>query len=558
MMTRYFEKRTVYKQITKPIKRYLLSFVCCLVVALGSLLVPSYAQTFRVGDEVVLQNTFNGLEVLQIPKVQPDIVPDGTRGIIVDGPITIQAGFWYKVRWKTSPEVRGWGPEAEDGCRIFGTIEEAEQRDKITAKLFGMSLTKNNTGSHQVDRETNHEYNGYGCNVNWKENGEFVYDGGHAGWDAQTISTFDPDRNARFYSLTAGKVIRADKGTSKTSSVIAVYSEADNKATLYLHAREEYVTVGQDVKVGYLLGSQGNTGLESGNDTDGSHVHIEVRTLTEEQMELSSVEQEEWFRKSSAGTDDKDRPTIDPIPYLYASVKAAEEETNGRGGDGGQSNPDVNDDNRVNIRDLLFVWVNIGENVKDFPKADVNQDGIIDKEDIVEVAKNLDDPGGAAAPVNSIHNQISGITIRAGQIYIGDKIIPQKTVQQLLNIVREADSGSLTFKRGIAMLESILAAMAPNKTVLLANYPNPFNPETWIPYQLAESADVTLTIYDLQGKLIRRLALGHQPVGIYQDRNRAAHWDGKNELGEPVASGLYFYTLTAGDFSATRKMLIRK
>ena len=98
----------------------------------------------------------------------------------------------------------------------------------------------------------------------------------------------------------------------------------------------------------------------------------------------------------------------------------------------------------------------------------------------------------------------------------------------------------------------------PEETSLLPNYPNPFNPETWIPYQLAEPADVALTIYDIQGRVVRDLDLGHQRAGVYQSRARAAHWDGRNAHGEPVASGLYFYTLKAGDFTATRKMLIRK
>ena len=102
------------------------------------------------------------------------------------------------------------------------------------------------------------------------------------------------------------------------------------------------------------------------------------------------------------------------------------------------------------------------------------------------------------------------------------------------------------------------AAAVPNTTALHPNYPNPFNPETWIPYQLATAADVTVTIYDLRGVRIRQLAFGHQPAGVYQSRSRAAYWDGRNSLGEPVASGLYFYTLTAGDFTATRKLLIRK
>ena len=98
----------------------------------------------------------------------------------------------------------------------------------------------------------------------------------------------------------------------------------------------------------------------------------------------------------------------------------------------------------------------------------------------------------------------------------------------------------------------------PDATSLFANYPNPFNPETWIPYQLAKPADVTLTIYAVDGTLIRTLVLAHQPAGPYHSKNRAACWDGRNAVGEPVASGIYFYTLTAGDFSATRKMLIRK
>ncbi len=105
---------------------------------------------------------------------------------------------------------------------------------------------------------------------------------------------------------------------------------------------------------------------------------------------------------------------------------------------------------------------------------------------------------------------------------------------------------------------NVAAWHIPEKTSLLPNYPNPFNPETWIPYQLATPADVTLTIYDINGHVVRDLDLGHQRAGMYQSRTRAAHWDGRNAQGEPVASGVYFYTLKAGDWTATRKMLIRK
>ena len=101
-------------------------------------------------------------------------------------------------------------------------------------------------------------------------------------------------------------------------------------------------------------------------------------------------------------------------------------------------------------------------------------------------------------------------------------------------------------------------SQVPEKTALLPNYPNPFNPETWIPYQLAEAAEGQISIYTADGKLVRRLELGQMPSGVYRSRARAAYWDGRNAQGEPVASGIYFYTLTAGDFSATRKMVIRK
>ncbi len=101
-------------------------------------------------------------------------------------------------------------------------------------------------------------------------------------------------------------------------------------------------------------------------------------------------------------------------------------------------------------------------------------------------------------------------------------------------------------------------SQVPIETDVFTNYPNPFNPETWIPYQLATPAEVTVDIYSMEGHLVRTLSLGHQPAGGYQSKSRAAYWDGRNAQGEPVASGVYFYTLTAGDFSATRKMLIRK
>ena len=113
-------------------------------------------------------------------------------------------------------------------------------------------------------------------------------------------------------------------------------------------------------------------------------------------------------------------------------------------------------------------------------------------------------------------------------------------------------------KRSLIQLPELVTYEIPTETELLHNYPNPFNPETWIPYRLAEDAFVTLTIYNLNGQVVRTLDVGHQIAAVYESRSKAVYWDGRNQVGESVASGVYFYHLSAGDYSATRKMLIIK
>ena len=113
-------------------------------------------------------------------------------------------------------------------------------------------------------------------------------------------------------------------------------------------------------------------------------------------------------------------------------------------------------------------------------------------------------------------------------------------------------------KQSLIQLPELVAYEIPAETQLLANYPNPFNPETWIPYHLVTAVDVMVTIYDTKGAVVRQLDLGHQSAGYYADKTQAAYWDGRNNLGETVGSGVYFYQLQAGDFSATRKLVILK
>ena len=201
---------------------------------------------------------------------------------------------------------------------------------------------------------------------------------------------------------------------------------------------------------------------------------------------------------------------------------------------------DVNDDGVVDVQDLVFVAHRYGQTGT--TTADVNGDGVVNSDDLILVAAVLN-PDTAAAP--SLHSDA------LAQLTVAD-------VKLWLSQARQRSLTDPSVQRGVLFLEQLLASLIPKETSLSANYPNPFNPETWIPYQLSKPAEVSLTIYDIHGHVVRALDLGHQTAGTYQSRSRAAFWDGRNAVGEPVASGLYFYTLTAGDFTATRKMLIRK
>lgn len=205
---------------------------------------------------------------------------------------------------------------------------------------------------------------------------------------------------------------------------------------------------------------------------------------------------------------------------------------------------DVNRDGVVDVEDLVLVASNFGKTftADANPNPDVNGDGVVDRKDVLQILAALE--AAAGAPSQRL----------------------QRTAETLQRWIRDAEQfhdKDQAFREGLRVLKRLLATLGaaetiPKQTALLPNYPNPFNPETWMPYQLAAPGDVTVTISAMDGRVVRTLSLGHQAAGIYERRSRAAYWDGRNELGETVASGVYFYTLTAGEFTATRKLLIRK
>ena len=214
---------------------------------------------------------------------------------------------------------------------------------------------------------------------------------------------------------------------------------------------------------------------------------------------------------------------------------------------------DVNRDGIVNILDLVLAASNY--DAPDFAALaginiypDVNSDGVVDIRDLVVIAAEIG--LGAGAP-----------TLSKKSVETAD--LTTENLAEWIRLAKQLDTHDPKTRKGLAVLEQLLAALLsvetlPRTTVLLLNYPNPFNPETWIPYQLSKPAAVIITIHGVDGKLIRTLELGYLSAGVYHGKSRAAYWDGRNELGESVASGIYFYTLITDDFTASRKMILRK
>ena len=193
----------------------------------------------------------------------------------------------------------------------------------------------------------------------------------------------------------------------------------------------------------------------------------------------------------------------------------------------------------VNILDLALVGLRLGQTGEN--DADVNGDGVVDITDLVQVAGAI---GNTTAAPTAHPLALTNLT--------------PADVEGWLAQAQGLDLTDARTQRGLIFLEQLLAALVPQETALLPNYPNPFNPETWIPYQLANDADVTLIIYDTKGTPVRQFDLGYQSAGFYTARTKAAYWDGRNENGESVASGVYFYQLQAEDYTDLRRMVIVK
>ena len=215
--------------------------------------------------------------------------------------------------------------------------------------------------------------------------------------------------------------------------------------------------------------------------------------------------------------------------------------------EGVEPSGDVNQDGTVNILDIILVAQSLGQKPPSNPRVDANKDGQVNILDLVFIAERLGEKV-AVAP--------SLVDIKPTTSDTGDIIVVGRALRELESVPEKSPNTIITIQFLRHWLEN--ANRSVQETKLLPNYPNPFNPETWIPYQLAEVADVNVRIYDVGGHLVRKISIGFKPVGYYLTRERAVYWDGRNDIGESVSSGVYFLQFLAGDFAATQRVVIVK
>ena len=397
------------------------------------------------------------------------------------------------------------------------------------------------------------------------------------------------------YDPNLGKIYWTDSGTDK---IQRANLDGTNITDLVTTGLRTPTSIALDLVAGKMYWTDSGTDKIQRANLDGSNIEdiVTVGLRTPTSIAVDPTEGKIYWTDS--GTDTIQRANLDGsniedivtaglrtpkgialgIPQMASENPPPDPPGPGPGPDPGSV--DVNGDGEVTVIDLAIVALSYGTQVPSgisIP-ADVNDDGTVDLSDLTAVAQAIDAAGNAGTlSIDDVNVVLEAVAEQANAIeevaeapaYFGTSQhtrfagVAYQNVAAAFADAKRLATDDAQLGKWVPLLKELLHRLAemqeiPDTTALLPNYPNPFNPETWIPYHLSKGAAVTLTIHDVSGSTVRSLTLGHQPAGVYQSKHRAAYWDGRNQHGEPVASGVYFYTLTAGEFTATRKLLIIK
>ena len=550
------------------------------------------AASFGVGDQIIVQNSsgggLNGLLVRNgagTGFTHVISVFNGATGTIRSGPRNANGYTWWQVAWDRSDQVFcdvnpcvGWVFEFFQGTRVIAentappvttpqplqsppdlVVESVRVSDDTLAprESFKFYATVRNQGAGEASRTTLRYYRSSDATISTTDTEV----------DTDSVISLDPNESDEewdslrapdqagvyYYGVCVDSVTDESSTNNNCSTGIRVTVEASLPDLVVESVRvsDDTVEVGDRFTFYATVRNQGNgearrTTLRYYRSSDSNI--SDADTEEDDTDSVSSLDADETSDERVTLT----APNRSGVYYYGACVDSVTDESNTRN--------NCSTAIKITVADAIIVrpppGLGMGDSIVVQNASGGGLNGLIVRAGA----------GTGFAHIISVFNGATG-TITDGPEsangYTWWKVRWDRSDQVFCD-VNPCVGWVFEFFRGTRVIAEdglaapTLNAIIPTETGLLSNYPNPFNPETWIPYQLSASVDVSVSIYAVDGRLVRRLDLGHQSAGVYRSRSRAAYWDGRNEFGERVASGLYFYTLTAGDFTATRKMLIRK
>lgn len=515
-----------------------------------------------------LGNTLNGVYVhteSQSNTIDRNIIAfNGQNGVSVNGIDT----NYSKISRNSIHNNSGSGIELEDGGNDLIAAPTI-----VSQGLVGSILKLSGTGA--------------GANASVEI---FGADSLESGEGEIYLRTLNADIDGEF----SGQIDLAGAGLSVISTIVATTIHTDNNTSEFaapipvslLPPDDTSSTIGVSISHAVIKGDSFSVSIEVGNINDLAGFQFDV-SFDPTVLEVVSIEKG-TFLSATSGTYWLE-PGTDNNTGLITDIASARTAKGGANGSGtlaiitfkaiqaGESHVRLQSIvlSDSTGRQIPATSVDAAVTVMEFPPWDVNRDGVISIFDIVLIGQYFGEIIAVPQEPNPDVNGDGRVDVRDivlvvqhfGEVYL--LMAPSQdlcsmdplhlpVLLRLYGIMENSPDSSPGFLDAKQLIQSFILSTRADRTEAFQNYPNPFNPETWIPYQLAENSEVTVRIYDANGKNIRKLGLGYKSAGIYMTKGRSAHWDGRNAAGERVASGIFFYTVQAGDFSATRKMVVQE